>query len=102
MAKHHSRRPSAVLLLLLAISAAGAADRSRTARAEFMRTNPCPATGKTSGACPGYQVDHVRALCAGGVDHRSNMAWLTVEQHKAKTRDDVGRCRAQRAGFLDR
>lgn len=79
-----------------------AADRSRAARVEFVRSNPCPATGKPSGACPGYEVDHVRSLCAGGIDHASNMAWLTVEQHKAKTRHDVGLCRAQRAGVLER
>ncbi len=28
----------------------------------FVREHPCPATGRTSGACPGYVVDHVRPL----------------------------------------
>jgi hypothetical protein len=88
--------------LLLVAMAAQAIDRSRAARAEFVRSNPCPATGKISGACPGYQVDHVRALCAGGTDHASNMAWLTIEEHKRKTRGDVGVCRAQKAGVLHR
>jgi hypothetical protein len=93
---------AACILCLALIGAAAAADRSRAARAEFVRTNPCPATGKTLGPCPGHEVDHVRALCAGGTDHASNMAWLTVAEHKRKTRDDVGACRAQRAGVLHR
>jgi hypothetical protein len=95
-------RPAAALILLLAAVSAAGVERSRSARAEFARTNPCPATGKISGPCPGYQVDHVRALCAGGTDHASNMAWLTIEEHKRKTRGDVGVCRAQKAGVLHR
>lgn len=90
------------LILALVAGATLAADRSRTERAAFVRDNPCPATGKTSGACPGWQVDHVRALCAGGTDHATNMQWLAEADHKRKTRDDVGKCRAQRAGVLER
>lgn len=74
-----------------------AAPRSSSARAEFVKANPCPATGKARGACPGWQVDHRIALCAGGDDAAHNMQWLTVEAHKAKTRIDVRECRAQRA-----
>jgi hypothetical protein len=92
-------------LAIAAALAAGtviASDRSRAARAEFVRANPCPATGKTAGPCAGHQVDHVLALCAGGTDRASNMAWLTVAQHKSKTSSDVGICRAQKAGVLNR
>lgn len=32
--------------------------RSPRARAEFKRTNPCPSTGRPSGGCPGYVIDH--------------------------------------------
>ena len=88
----------AAVLALPALSA----ERSRQLRAEFMRANPCPATGKPTGACPGWQVDHVRSLCAGGVDHPTNMAWLTIEAHQRKTAKDVGLCRAQRAGVAER
>lgn len=92
----------ALVLAGAVVLSAGAAERSRAARAEFQRHNPCPSTGRTRGPCPGYQVDHVRALCAGGTDHPSNMAWLTISQHQEKTRRDVGACRAQRAGVLQR
>jgi hypothetical protein len=53
-----SRLALSLLVLLLAVTAAGAADRSRTLRAEFMRQQPCPTTGATCGPCPGWQVDH--------------------------------------------
>ena len=60
--------------------------RSLTARQEFMRANPCPATGKTAGSCPGYVVDHVVPLKRGGADAASNMQWQTTAQAKAKDR----------------
>jgi 5-methylcytosine-specific restriction endonuclease McrA len=87
------------LVLVAACCAAGAAERSRALRAEFMRENPCPSTGKTRGACPGWQVDHAVPLCLGGqaVDTKANLRWIAVEPHKAKTRDDVRLCRAVKA-----
>lgn len=91
--------------MLLGISittTSGAVERSRQARAEFVRANPCPATGRVGGACAGYQVDHVRSLCAGGVDSPSNMQWLSIEDHRKKTANDIAICRAQRAGVLQR
>lgn len=96
---HRSRTQAprrALALIALAAVCATAADRSRTLRAEFLRANPCPATGKTSGACPGWQVDHKVPLCLGGpaVDTTANLQWLPVADHKAKTRDDVRLCRA--------
>jgi hypothetical protein len=93
-----------LLALVCAMAAApgDAVDRSRAARAEFRRANPCPSTGSPRGPCPGHQVDHVLALCAGGPDHPSNMAWITVPEHKRKTAQDVAICKAQRAGVADR
>src|SRR5450759_4154316 len=35
-------------------------------KAKFEKTYPCPSTGKTSGGCPGYVVDHIRPLKRGG------------------------------------
>src|ERR1017187_4896437 len=37
------------------------------ARREFQRQHPCPATGKTARACPGYAVDHIMPLKRGGL-----------------------------------
>jgi hypothetical protein len=59
----------------------------------FQRAVPCPATGLRYGACPGWERDHVKPLCAGGPDTVANMQWLTKEQHARKTRLDVQRCR---------
>lgn len=83
---------AAILLAGMSLHAI-AADRSPTLRAEFMRQNPCPATGSTRGACPGYQVDHREALICGGRDELQNLQWLSVAEHKAKTRVEVKLCR---------
>lgn len=79
--------------LALLPTAVVAADRSPALRAEFMRLNPCPSTGKTTGACPGYEVDHREALICGGKDELANLQWLSIEEHKAKTRVEVKLCR---------
>lgn len=81
------------VLCLTVIAPAGASERSRSLRAEFQRTHPCPSTGKPRGACPGYQVDHREALVCGGVDELQNLQWLSVAEHKAKTRVEVKLCR---------
>ncbi len=83
-----------ILALALAFSAglADATERSASAKSEFKHSNPCPSTGRSSGACPGYQVDHRQPLAAGGADHKSNMQWLSVDDHKAKTRAEHQSC----------
>ena len=48
------------------------------------------------GACPGYVVDHVKPLCAGGADAPANMQWQTVQDGKAKDRDERRLCAARR------
>jgi hypothetical protein len=60
--------------------------RSPQAKRSFRSSHPCPSTGRTRGACPGYEVDHRQPLFKGGTDSPSNMEWLTKEQHRAKTR----------------
>ena len=60
--------------------------RSREVTTEFERENPCPATGKRSGACPGYIKDHIHALCIGGADEVSNLQWQTKADAAAKDR----------------
>lgn len=70
--------------------------RSPATRAAFVKANPCPATGQPRGACPGYVVDHIHPLCAGGLDHPSNMQWQTVADAKIKDREERKMCRAQK------
>lgn len=72
--------------------------RSSAAVAAFKRTTPCPVNGATRGACPGYEVDHMEPLCAGGPDTPENMQWLTHHEHRQKTRLDVLRCRRAKRG----
>jgi hypothetical protein len=77
---------------------AAAQPRSPAVRAEFQRLEPCPSTGLSHGACPGYQADHAVPLCLGGprVDIVSNLQWLTIEAHKRKTAEDIRLCRFAR------
>ncbi|MBH9553141.1 HNH endonuclease signature motif containing protein [Inhella gelatinilytica] len=79
-------RAAVVLFIAQATFDVSAAPRSSAARAEFVRANPCPANGKIKGPCPGWEVDHTIPLKCNGPDSPDNMQWLTVEQHKAKTR----------------
>jgi hypothetical protein len=64
--------------------AKGRIARSAAAKDGFKKAHPCPATGKSSGPCPGYVIDHVQALKHGGADAPSNMQWQTVAAAKAK------------------
>lgn len=50
--------------------------RSRAVLAEFQRIYPCPSTGKTTGACPGWAIDHTVSLACGGCDSIGNLAWV--------------------------
>lgn len=83
-------------LLPLCVHAAEPIKRDRSQVRAFRAVNPCPATGLTRGACPGWHVDHIRALCAGGEDHPRNLQWITREDHRFKTFLDVKECRELR------
>lgn len=62
-------------------NAAGEIIRSAAVRAAFQKLHPCPSTGKTEGACPGWQIDHVLPLAPPvcGCDSVVNMQWLPLE-----------------------
>ena len=86
-----------MLTVIVAGSFVGAAGLGETPRHRapveaFRRTHPCPATGQTTGACPGWVVDHKYPLCAGGADDPANMEWEGVEPAKAKDRLEVELC----------
>lgn len=42
----------------------------------FRKLYPCPTTGLTTGACPGWSMDHVVPLASCGADAVSNLQWL--------------------------
>jgi len=64
--------------------------RSRSARDDFMGR-----TGYSRGR-PGYVVDHIIPLCAGGADAPSNMQWQTVQDAKVKDRQERAECARHR------
>lgn len=66
----------------------GKIKRSAAAKDAFKRHQPCPSTGRGSGNCPGYVIDHVRPLECGGADDPSNMQWQTVAAGKAKDKTE--------------
>ena len=73
------------LFLALIITNANAEyHRSQKAKTIFKYSHPCPSTGQTKGSCPGYIIDHIKALACGGADEPSNMQWLTKADAKAK------------------
>lgn len=69
----------------------GKIDRDPRQKASFRKDHPCPSTGRTSGACPGYEVDHVKPLACGGADSPVNMQWLSSNENRAKGARECGR-----------
>lgn len=51
---------------------------------EFKKEHPCPSTGKKSGACPGWVMDHIKPLKCGGKDEIKNAQWQDKEASRAK------------------
>jgi hypothetical protein len=83
----------AVLLALVCAAPAEArTKRSQSAKVEFKREHPCPATGATKGPCKGYVIDHVNPLVCGGPDSSVNMQWQTIAEGKAKDKWERKAC----------
>jgi hypothetical protein len=73
------------LALLLLAAPAHSAERSSAVRRQFQLANPCPSTGKTTGACPNHVVDHIVSLCWNpNGDVVTNLMWQTLEDGKKK------------------
>ncbi|MBI3710324.1 MAG: HNH endonuclease [Proteobacteria bacterium] len=58
--------------------------RAVQAKDEFRKAHPCPATGKISGPCPGFVVEHIVPLSRGGADRPANMQWQAVAVTKPR------------------
>lgn len=85
---------AAALLGACSTPNAGHGQRSPKVRAQFLSTHACPATGQLArSGCPGFEVDHIVPLCAGGADAVHNLQWLSIAEHRAKTRLDRAGCR---------
>ena len=84
----------ALLLAVIVIYPEEARDRAQ--RAKFAREHPCPSTGKLRGACPGWVVDHIVPLCAGGADDPSNMQWQELVASKVKDKEEHHTCYAMK------
>lgn len=93
-----------ILLLLITVIFVlpmSAEARDRTQRAEFFRHHPCPTTGKAHGACPGWVVDHIVPLCAGGADAPENMQWQDLAASKMKDKEEWRTCRRLKKQAVD-
>jgi hypothetical protein len=78
--------------VILPISASAKEHRSTSVKRELQLTHPWPATGLTSGPCPGYVKDHVLPLACGGPDAVSNLQWQTIRDAKAKDKWETKGC----------
>lgn len=82
---------AAIIFLVIGLPAQ-ANHRSSHARTEFKHEQPCPATGRSSGPCKGYVIDHIKPLACGGADTPVNMQWQTKADAKAKDRVERRTC----------
>lgn len=82
-----------VLLIAMLLSLHSYARDPSQVRA-FKRHHPCPSTGRTSGACPGYVIDHIDPLCNSGPDHPSNMQWQERQESYRKDAEERRLCRS--------
>jgi hypothetical protein len=53
--------------------------RSQRVLAAFKKSHFCPSTMATTGACPGWQMDHIIPLVCGGCDAVWNLQWLPIQ-----------------------
>lgn len=89
-----------MLLIAMLFSFCGSLDakepRSYLAKAEFMRHNPCPSTGKgkvkVRYGCKGYVIDHIDPLACGGEDKAYNIQWQTKADAKLKDKWERKNC----------
>lgn len=86
---------SAIIFIAACALSTGATakfDRKTSALREFVNQQACPSTGLHRLPCPGYQIDHIDPLKCLGLDDPINMQWLTIDEHKAKTKREAKQC----------
>lgn len=60
----------------------GTIHRSAAVISAFRKTHPCPSTGFTTGACPGWAINHNCPIACGCVDAVWNMSWMRNDVKK--------------------
>lgn len=80
-------RSTTFILLALSLGLASSPADARQVRSQLVLRQ-----FQAAHPCPGFQKDHIMALECGGADAVWNLEWLTVAEHKTKTRWDNARC----------
>ena len=89
-----------LLAALLVLASLSAQARDPKVIRDFRKDNPCPETNKTTGACPGWVVDHGIPLCAGGADKAYNLHWQKEADSYLKDADERRLCaKLKKAGL---
>lgn len=77
-----------MVVVLLLVALLTPAPRARAAVEQFKKLSGYP-HGR-----PGFVVDHVLPLCAGGPDTPANMQWQGLAESKLKDKYEVALCAA--------
>lgn len=59
-------------------TADGKIKRRADVLAAFQKIHPCPSTGMTTGACPGWGKNHTIPLFCNGKDSVDNISWVPL------------------------
>ena len=86
----------AILVILFLLPSVSNAEyhRSQKAKAIFKYSHPCPSTGRNKGSCPGYIIDHIKALACGGADSPENIQWQTKNEASDKDKWERNGCKS--------
>jgi len=54
----------------------GSIKRNQAVLSAYKRIHPCPSTGKSSGNCPDWSLNHIIPLSCAGADAVWNLQWV--------------------------
>ena len=100
MPRNHKLALIFIATCALSTGASAKIHRSTTVRHAFVKQQACPSTGRHRLPCPGWIIDHVRPLCAGGEDAVFNLQWSEREASKRKDVEELRLCRMVRRGEI--